>query len=258
MGLLGWWRAGRERAEGTRRSLAINSDQELIAAQVPELAGMSEVEGMAYVMRQIYDWNKSCSIDEASIFAQRLQSSGESWKSDGLTMPYWGNLWVLRNYQQELRRKAPSVAQPVNEAYDNGDKFARDAVARLDEYVENHLAPRRHAFLAVFQGLIETLDERLPELDKTGQASREELAGIDYRIMLENWHHRRVEQAEEARNWLSVQLDQANALGCLEELSTIIEQELDRQKGLLTVEGLDVLLKVVPSYESGVANSPAA
>lgn len=51
MGLRSWWRKNREGAADTRRSLAINDDQELIAAQVPELVGLSDVQGMAYVMQ---------------------------------------------------------------------------------------------------------------------------------------------------------------------------------------------------------------
>lgn len=107
MGLLSWWRESRERAERTRQSLAMNDDQDAIAEHVPELAGMTEVEGMAYVMRQIQDWNATCSQEEAATFAGRLQASNASWAEQGLTMPYWGNLWILRTYQAELGRDAP-------------------------------------------------------------------------------------------------------------------------------------------------------
>ncbi|WP_230480840.1 hypothetical protein [Sphingomonas sp. Leaf21] len=114
MGLRSWWRKNREKAEATRRSLALNDDQELIAQQVPELMGMSAVEGMAYVMQQIQAWNQTCTMEQAAMFTDRLRSSNESFRADGLTMPYWGNLWVLRTYQAELGFNVPKVAPSAN------------------------------------------------------------------------------------------------------------------------------------------------
>lgn len=113
MGLRNWWRENRERSAATRRSLALSGDQEMIARQVPELVGMSDVEGMAYVLRQIDEWNKTCSPDEAENFSARLKASNESWAEQGLTMPYWGNLWVLRTYQAQLGHDVPAVAPPA-------------------------------------------------------------------------------------------------------------------------------------------------
>lgn len=114
MGLRSWWRENRQRAAATRRSLALNDDQELIAQQVPELFGMSDIEGMAYVMREIEEWNKACTPEQAATFAGRLLASNDSFKVEGLTMPYWGNLWVLRTYQTELGYDVPRVAPPGN------------------------------------------------------------------------------------------------------------------------------------------------
>lgn len=113
MGLRSWWRANREKAEATRRSLALNGDQDLIAQQVPELVGMSDVDGMAYVLEQIREWNKTCTKEQAATFAERLMASSQSFQAEGLTMPYWGNLWVLRTYQTELGLAVPSVAPPI-------------------------------------------------------------------------------------------------------------------------------------------------
>jgi hypothetical protein len=113
MGLRSWWRESREKAKLTRQSLGINDDQELIAAQVPELAGMSDVEGMAHTLQAIEGWNRSCTPAEAAEFVRRLSNSQEAWRADGLTMPYWGNLWVLRTYQAQLGRDAPAVAPSV-------------------------------------------------------------------------------------------------------------------------------------------------
>lgn len=113
MGLLSWWKRSRERAEANRRSLAINDDKELIEQQVPELVGMTDVEGMAYVLQQIEEWNKSCTPEQAATFAGRLMASNKSFADEGLTMPYWGNLWVLRTYQTALGYDVPRVAPPV-------------------------------------------------------------------------------------------------------------------------------------------------
>lgn len=116
MGLRSWWRANRERAAAARRSLAINDDQELVARQVPELAGMTDVEGMAYVLRQVDEWNKHCTEEQAITFADRLIASNEAWEAEGLTMPFWGNLWVLRTYQSELGYDVPKVAPKAQSA----------------------------------------------------------------------------------------------------------------------------------------------
>lgn len=113
MGWRNWWRDSRERVAGTRRSLAIDDDQELISTQVPELVGMSDVQGMAYVLAQIQEWNSSCTKAEATAFAGRLLASNDAWTANGMTMPYWGNLWVLRTYQRELGYDVPRVAPPI-------------------------------------------------------------------------------------------------------------------------------------------------
>lgn len=118
MGLRSWWRESRERAAATRGSLAINDDQELISQQVPELTGMSDVQGMAYVMRQIDEWNLTCTPEQAATFAGRLLVSNESFKAEGLTMPYWGSLWVLRTYQTELGYDVLQVAPSVHAGHE--------------------------------------------------------------------------------------------------------------------------------------------
>ena len=79
MGLRRWWKAHRERADDARRSVGLNQDQELIAAQVPELAGMSDVEGMAYTLQQIQwvqlfsAWVLHLAIPWIYLFAAPLQ-----------------------------------------------------------------------------------------------------------------------------------------------------------------------------------------
>lgn len=115
MGLLTWWREKREAHRARLENLALNSDQDVIAEQVPELLGMTEVEGMAYVLRQIDEWNEYATPENAILLATRLQSSIDSWKAEGRTMPYWGNLWVLRTLQRELGIEVPAVAAQVRD-----------------------------------------------------------------------------------------------------------------------------------------------
>lgn len=102
MGLRSWWRARQEASARVRENLAMNSNQEAIAHFVPELLGVDEVKGMAHVLDQIGEWNKTCTPDQAATFAGRLIASQESWEKDGMVMPYWGTLAVLRSYQDEL------------------------------------------------------------------------------------------------------------------------------------------------------------
>jgi hypothetical protein len=110
MGLLSWLRKKSETDDATRRSLAINDDKELISSQVPELAGMDTVEGMAYALRQIDHWKAQTTPDQISEFINRGKRSIASFEAEGLTMPYWGALWVLRTYQRELGLDVPQVA----------------------------------------------------------------------------------------------------------------------------------------------------
>jgi hypothetical protein len=113
MGFKDWWQTRKAVAAAERSSLALNTDQGLIELNVPELLGMSDVEGMAYVLQQIQAWNQQCSPEEAATFVARLQASTEAWASEGLTMPYWGNLWILRNLQAELGWEVPTVSQSL-------------------------------------------------------------------------------------------------------------------------------------------------
>lgn len=110
MGLRTWWRAKREADKALAADLALNTDQRVIADQVPELLGMSDVEGMAHVLSAIDEWNGYASQEEALELHRRLTQSQDSFTVQGRRMPYWGNLWVLRNYQRELGIAAPVVA----------------------------------------------------------------------------------------------------------------------------------------------------
>ena len=114
MGIRSWWRQRREDAAVAAAEYALNTDQEVIGTQVPELLGMSDVEGMAYVLNQIELWNETATPERAAELARRLTASQESFRAQGRTMPFWGNLWVLRTYQRELGIHAPAVAAPFD------------------------------------------------------------------------------------------------------------------------------------------------
>ncbi len=100
------WKRSRE----VRRLALAGHDKNLIAQQVPELAGLSEVEGMAYVLQQIEEWKAVSTQEQQQEFKRRGLESIKSFDQYGLVMPYWGALWVLRTYQASLGLDVPRVA----------------------------------------------------------------------------------------------------------------------------------------------------
>ena len=114
MGLLNWLRGKTMATNAAKRSLALNDDRELMASQVPELAGMDMVEGMAYALRHIDQWKAVATPSQLSEFRRRGNESIASFEAQGLTMPYWGSLWILRTYQRQLGFDVPEVAAPVS------------------------------------------------------------------------------------------------------------------------------------------------
>jgi len=94
-----WWMGGLEKAKVARRSADLNEDQVSIEARLPELAGLDSVEGAAYSCQQFLEWNCTCTVKQASEVAGLIAASSERWRAEGLLIPYWGDLWVLRRYQ---------------------------------------------------------------------------------------------------------------------------------------------------------------
>lgn len=111
--LVSWWRKQKVANAAKWDALAPHEDQGLIASQVPELVGMSLTEGMAYVLRQFDVWNETATPSAAATLSIRLAQSQAGFEEQGKTMPYWGNLWVLRTLQAELGIAAPAVALQV-------------------------------------------------------------------------------------------------------------------------------------------------
>lgn len=113
MGLRQWWARRKQVDAANRKSLEINDDERAIAEHAPELSGLGYVAGAAYVLREIDAFMESAAREDAAELAGRLIASQSSWTSEGLTMPYWGNLVVLRRLQDEIGARGGSNASMV-------------------------------------------------------------------------------------------------------------------------------------------------
>ena len=109
MGLRNWWAGVRQRPALSPIEAAARNPA-LIASQVPELAGMPELEGMAYTFREIERWRSTASPKEWRELQRRRGKSIAYSEAKGLVMPYWGDLWLLRTYQRQLGQDVPWVA----------------------------------------------------------------------------------------------------------------------------------------------------
>ena len=147
-----------------------------------------------------------------------------------------------REQAAELRELAQSVGESLR--------------AELDLFIAMEIAPTRQAFLEVFRGQLETLDQRLAEAEAGEQVSRLEGAGIDYRILMENWQERRTAQLEAAHQSLREQFDIAVAAGVKGEYDAAVEDALNDQQLALMSDGLGVLLELVPEARADYDNAP--
>lgn len=104
--------ANRTRNRANRRSIRLSEDEALIAQHAPEVSGMGFVNGGAFVLSAINEWRSAATPDQLAEFAGRLEALQTAWENEGLTMPWWGNLKELRDYQAELDplQHAPIVA----------------------------------------------------------------------------------------------------------------------------------------------------
>ena len=102
MSIRGWWNARKAKSERTQMSVDINEDEDAISLMAPEVAGMGFVRGGAFVLKALDEFNQGCTHEQSLELAARLIASQESWQSEGLTMPYWGSLVVLRKLQSEI------------------------------------------------------------------------------------------------------------------------------------------------------------
>lgn len=127
-----------------------------------------------------------------------------------------------------------------------GETLGEQLMAELELFIEMEIKPRREAFLQVFRGQLESLDERMVELEAPEEVTRLEMAGIDYRILLENWQERRDAQIEEARGSLREQFELAEAAGVQANYEAAVLNALNDQHLALMNDGLEVLMEVVP------------
>jgi hypothetical protein len=102
MGFAAWWSESRRRAEFAQCALEMSCDAGAIARLAPEVAGMSAVRGAAYVLQRIAIFQESSTPAQARMLAARLLEVRQVWEGQGLPMPYWGNLAVLRTLQAEI------------------------------------------------------------------------------------------------------------------------------------------------------------
>ena len=104
MGLRSWLAGvlGRIAAYSFDRQVEAN----VMAAQVPELAGMTEAEAMTYVLDQIHLWNAKCTPGQSAELAGRIAASKAVFERQGSHMPFWWSLWVLRTHQRRFGHAA--------------------------------------------------------------------------------------------------------------------------------------------------------
>lgn len=143
--------------------------------------------------------------------------------------------WRKRREKRERAKKLRKL----------GETMGAHLRAELDLFIELEVAPRRKAFVEIFRGQLEALDERLVEFGAT-DVSRVEAAGIDYRILLENWDKHHDDQRARAEEFLREPLEVAEAAGVLDEYRASVEQALTEQKLALMNDGLEVLIELVP------------
>jgi hypothetical protein len=136
-----------------------------------------------------------------------------------------------------------------------GEAMGEHLRAELELYIEMTIVPRRKAFIDVFSGQLETLDERLVEFDAE-EVTRLEAAGIDYRIMLENWSKHEDEQMDHAEQSLREQLDIADAAGVVDEYRASVQEALANQRLALMSDGLEVLMQHVPDVRADHNSAP--
>jgi hypothetical protein len=113
MGISAWWNERMRRVGSAQRTPETDNDQRAIARLAPEVWGMNFVAGAAYVLDKVMIFQESCTPAQAKIFTSRLSESRRLWEAQELTMPYWGNLAVLRTLQGEIAAQAirPTAAE---------------------------------------------------------------------------------------------------------------------------------------------------
>jgi hypothetical protein len=116
--------------------------------------------------------------------------------------------------------------------------------AELDLYVELNLVARRQAFLEVFRGRLEEIDETLKDFEP-GEVTRLEAAGAEFQMLIENWTDDS-ENLDHARKFLSEEFQVAEELGVAAEYTASVRAEFEDQKLLLMNDAMQILLELIP------------
>ena len=79
------------------------SDQDAIARDAPELAGMTLAQGAEIILKEIDLFEAQHSPEQTNELFKRLRNTRHSsWKHEGRRMGWWGNLVVLRRFEAEI------------------------------------------------------------------------------------------------------------------------------------------------------------
>jgi hypothetical protein len=113
MGFAAWWNGYRRRASLAQHALEMTCDARAMTRMAPEIAGMSAAQGGRYVRQRIAIFQECGTPGEAATLATRLSQAQRMWEGQGLPMPYWGDLVVLRTLQAEIAVLSPDHAAPA-------------------------------------------------------------------------------------------------------------------------------------------------
>lgn len=145
-------------------------------------------------------------------------------------------------YFKRRREKRRRLA----EAKDLGERLGAGLRDDLDLYISTVVHPRREAFLNVFRGQLEGLDDNLVDAGVAGEISRLEAAGFEFRELLANWDRRLDDQLADAERALHEQIEVAAVVGEDDRYRELIQESLANQRLLLLSEALEVFLDLVP------------
>lgn len=118
-----------------------------------------------------------------------------------------------------------------------GELFADGFKADLNLFLAMEVAPTREAFQNVLVQQLAQLDKRIDEFDE--EVSREDLARLDFQILVENWVKRRDQRVAAASEWLSEHFETAEIVGTREEMEQYMQMALADQDMKLYAAGIE-------------------
>jgi hypothetical protein len=112
MAIVAWW-IGRDRRALTA---PCPDDEQAINRHAPEVAGMDPAKAAAFVRSSLALFHEGCLPIQEKILAAWLSDARRVWQAQGLAMPYWGNLVVLRSLQAEIALQTLPEEAPLRPA----------------------------------------------------------------------------------------------------------------------------------------------